>query len=322
MVTFGYKLMSEEHGPAALIRNARKAEAAGFAFAAISDHYFPWLSEQGHAPFAWAVLGGLAEATRTLGLMTAVTCPIMRYHPAIVAQAAATLGVMTGNRFTLGLGAGERLNEHVVGAGWPGVAERHERLREAVAIIQGLLGEELSTYSGRHFRLDHAKIFDRPSKKPPVILAAGGDDAAALAGEACDRLIVTEPKKELLAAYKKAGGKGPRYAEVAVCYANSKADAEKTAHKYFRWSVAGWPVLAELPHEEAFAAASEHVPVEAVAETVACGPTVDDYLAAIGKYTKAGCDRIILNQVGPDQDAFFAFFEAKLGPALRVRKAA
>jgi G6PDH family F420-dependent oxidoreductase len=322
MVTFGYKLMSEEHGPAELIANARKAEAAGFAFAAISDHYFPWLAEQGHAPFAWAVLGGLAEATKTLGLMTAVTCPIVRYHPAIVAQAAATLGVMTGNRFTLGLGAGERLNEHVVGAGWPGVAERHERLREAVEIIQGLLGGALSTYSGAHFRLDHAKIFDRPSKKPPVILAAGGEDAAALAAEACDGLIVTEPKRELLAAYRKAGGKGPRYAEVAVCYAASKADAEETAHKYFRWSVAGWPVLAELPHEEAFAAASKHVPVEAVAENVTCGPRVEDYLAAIGKYTKAGCDHIILNQVGPDQDAFFAFFEKKLAPALSGRKKA
>jgi G6PDH family F420-dependent oxidoreductase len=322
MTTFGYKLMSEEHGPAALIANARKAEAAGFAFAAISDHYFPWLAEQGHAPFAWAVLGGLAEATETLGLMTAVTCPILRYHPAIVAQAAATLGVMTGNRFTLGLGAGERLNEHVVGAGWPGVAERHERLREAVEIIQGLLAGALSTYSGRHFRLDHAKIFDRPSKKPPVILAAGGEDAAALAAESCDGLIVTEPKKELLAAYKKAGGKGPRYAEVAVCYAADKAEAEKTAHKYFRWSVAGWPVLAELPHEEAFAAASQHVPVEAVADTVTCGPRVDDYLAAIGKYTRAGCDHIVLNQVGPGQDAFFEFFEARLGPALRGRKAA
>jgi G6PDH family F420-dependent oxidoreductase len=157
-----------------------------------SEHYFPWLGEQGHAPFAWAVLGGLAEATRTLGLMTAVTCPILRYHPA---QAAATLGVMTNNRFTLGLGAGERLNEHVVGAGWPGVAERHERLREAVDIIQGLAGA-LSTYSRRHFRLDHAKIFDPPSKKLPVILAAGGEDAAALAADACDGLIVTEPKRE------------------------------------------------------------------------------------------------------------------------------
>jgi G6PDH family F420-dependent oxidoreductase len=322
MVTFGYKLMSEEHGPAELIANARTAEAAGFAFAAISDHYFPWLSEQGHAPFAWAVLGALAEATKTLGLMTAVTCPIMRYHPAIVAQAAATLGVMTDNRFTLGLGAGERLNEHVVGAGWPGVAERHERLREAVDIIQGLLSGALSTYRGTHFRLDHAKIFDRPSKKPPVILAAGGPDAAGLAAEACDGLIVTEPKRDLLAAYRKAGGKGPRYAEVAVCYAADKEEAQKTAHKYFRWSVAGWPVLAELPHEEAFAAASKHVPVEAVGENVTCGPKVGDYLAAIDKYTKVGCDHIILNQVGPDQDAFFRFFKTKLAPALSGKKKA
>src|SRR3954452_11722605 len=175
MVTFGYKLMSEEHGPAALIGNARKAEAAGFAFAAISDHYCPWLSEQGHAPFAWAVLGGVAEATKTLGLMTAVTCPIMRYHPAIVAQAAATLGVMTDNRFTLGLGAGERLNEHVVGAGWPGVAERHERLREAVDIIQGLLSGALSTYSGPRFR----QLLPRLAVKPVPKEREEGSDAVA-----------------------------------------------------------------------------------------------------------------------------------------------
>jgi G6PDH family F420-dependent oxidoreductase len=136
MIKLGYKLMAEEHGPSALVRNAQRAEQAGFDFAAISDHYCPWLEEQGHSPFAWSVLGALANATRRIGLMTSVTCPIMRYHPAIIAQAAATMGVLSGNRFTLGLGAGERLNEHVVGAGWPGRGERHERLSEAADIIQ------------------------------------------------------------------------------------------------------------------------------------------------------------------------------------------
>jgi G6PDH family F420-dependent oxidoreductase len=148
MTQFGYKLMSEEHGPAALVRNAVRAEQAGFAFAAISDHFFPWLEEQGHSPFAWTVLGAVANATRHLGLLTAVTCPIMRYHPAVVAQAAATMAVLSNDRFTLGLGSGERLNEHVVGEGWPGIGERHERLSEALDIIKGLLGGTLNGMMG------------------------------------------------------------------------------------------------------------------------------------------------------------------------------
>ena len=254
MLKIGYKLMSEEHGPAELIRNAQRAEKAGFDFAAISDHYFPWLPEEGHAPFAWAVLGGLAQATKRIGLMTAVTCPIMRYHPAIIAQAAATLGVMSNGRFSLGLGAGERLNEHVIAAGWPGVVERHERLGEALDIIQGLLAGKITSYRGRHLQLDHAKLFDRPARKPAVVVAAGGPDAARLAAEKADGLVVTEAKKEIVQAWRKAGGNGPVYAEIALCCGRDEKAAIKTAHKYFRWSVAGWPVLAELPHEEAFEA--------------------------------------------------------------------
>jgi G6PDH family F420-dependent oxidoreductase len=321
MIKLGYKLMSEEHGPHALLRNARRAEQAGFDFAAISDHYFPWLEEQGHSPFAWSVLGALAQATERLGLMTAVTCPIMRYHPAIIAQAAATLGLLTNGRFTLGVGSGERLNEHVIGAGWPGIVERHERLSEALDIIQGLLAGDLTTYRGEYFNLDHAKLFDRPKQKPEVIMAAGGPRAARLAAEKADGLIVTEAKAELLDAFGEAGGKGPRYAEVAMCCAEDEREAAQTAHRHFRWSVSGWPVQAELPHDGAFAAASRHVPVEAVAEEISCGPSADRHLQAIHEYTELGCDRIILTQIGPDQDFFFELFEQKIAPALRGRKA-
>jgi G6PDH family F420-dependent oxidoreductase len=322
MVKLGYKLMTEEHGPADLVRNATRAEQAGFDFAAISDHYFPWLEEQGHAPFAWSVLGAVAQATEHLGLMTSVTCPIMRYHPAIVAQAAATMGLLADGRFTLGLGAGERLNEHVVGAGWPGVVERHERLSEALDIIQGLLSGKLTTYRGQYFQLDHAKLFDRPKRKLPVIVAAGGPEAGRLAGEKADGLIVTEPEKELIRAFTAGGGKGPRYAEVAMCCGADEDKARKTAHRYFRWSLAGWPVLAELPHDEAFAAASEHVSVETIGEEISCGPSADRHLEAIHEFTAIGCDHIILTQIGPDQDFFFELFERKLAPALRAKKAA
>jgi G6PDH family F420-dependent oxidoreductase len=322
MVKLGYKLMSEEHGPTALVRNGTRAEQAGFDFAAISDHFFPWLEEQGHSPFAWAVLGALANATRRMGLMTAVTCPIMRYHPAIVAQGTATMGLLTGNRFTLGLGAGERLNEHVIGAGWPGVGERHERLSEAVDIIQGLLAGTFTNYRGKYFQLDHARLFDRPDQKPPVAMAAGGPQAARLAAQKGDGLVVTEPRADLIQAFVDGGGSGPRYAEVALCCAAREEDARKTAHHYFRWAVTGWPVMAELPHDGSFAAASRQVSAEAVAQQVSCGPSAERHLEAINRYVEAGCDHIILVQIGPDQDYFLDLFERELAPALRDSKAA
>jgi G6PDH family F420-dependent oxidoreductase len=240
----------------------------------------------------------------------------MRYHPAIIAQAAATMGLLAENRFTLGVGAGERLNEHVVGTGWPGVVERHERLSEALAIIQGLLSGELTTYRGRHFALDHARLFDRPDNKPDVVVAAGGPAAAQLAAEKGDGLIVTEAKAELVETFR-AGGAGPCYAEVALCCSADEEQALETAHRYFRWSLSGWPVLAELPHDQSFAAASQYAPKAAIAEVVSCGPSMDRHLEAIDAYVRIGCDQIILTQVGPDQDFFFEFFEKKLAPALR-----
>jgi G6PDH family F420-dependent oxidoreductase len=228
--------------------------------------------------------------------------------------------VMSGGRFTLGLGAGERLNEHVVGAGWPGVVERHERLGEALDIIQGLLAGKITTYRGRHLNLEHAKLFDRPARKPAVVLAAGGPEAARLAAEKADGLVVTEAKKEIVQAWRKAGGKGPLIAEIALCCGRDEKAAIKTAHKYFRWSVAGWPVLAELPHEEAFEAASKHVSPDVVAEEISCGPDAARHLKAIGKYVALGCDHIVLNQIGPDQDFFFKFFSEKLAPSLLRRR--
>jgi len=317
MITLGYKLMSEEHGPADLVHNLVRAEQAGFDLAAISDHFFPWVEEQGHAPFAWAVLGALAQASTRIGLMTAVTCPIMRYHPAIIAQGAATLAVLSGDRFTLGLGAGERLNEHIVGEGWPGIGERHERLSEALDIIQGLLAGDLANYRGAYFTLDHARLYDRPPRKPPVIVAAGGPEAARLAGRRGDGMIATEPKAELVEAYRSVGGGGPRYAEVALCWARSEAEARETAHRYARWAVTGWHVQAELPDTRGFEAATKHVTPEMVAQQVSCGPSVEAHLEAVGKYVEAGYDHIILTQIGPQQAEFIAFFERELAPALR-----
>ncbi|RAI39069.1 TIGR03557 family F420-dependent LLM class oxidoreductase [Rhodoplanes roseus] len=322
MIKLGYKLMSEEHGPADLVKNAVAAEKAGFDFAAISDHFSPWLDEQGHAPLAWSVLGAVAQATETIGLMTAVTCPTFRYHPAIIAQGAATVALLSGDRFTLGLGAGERLNEHVIGAGWPGRLERQERLAEALDIIQGLLAGELTNYRGRYLTLDHAKLFDRPKRKVPVVLAAGGPHAAELAGHKADGLMATDSDKVLVESYRKAGGKGPRYCEVSLCWAEREDEAKTTAHKYFRWSASGWPVMAELPDTEGFAAASESVTPDDIAGKVSCGPSVDAHLKAIDAYVKAGFDHIVLTQIGPRQDGFIDFVRRELAPALKAKKAA
>jgi G6PDH family F420-dependent oxidoreductase len=316
MIKLGYKLMSEEHGPIDLVRNANRAEQAGFDFAAISDHFFPWVEEQGHSPFAWSVLGALANATRHVGLMTAVTCPIMRYHPAIIAQGTATLGLLSDNRFTLGLGAGERLNEHIVGEGWPGRGERHERLSEAVDIIQGLLAGTLTNYRGNYFVLDDARLFDRPHVKPPVVIAAGGPRAARIAARKGDGVIATEPRADLVEAFNSTGGSGPRYAEAAMCYGKEE-EAKRTAHRYFRWSITGWPVMAELPDTDSFASATRHVSPETIAQKVSCGPSAERHLQAIDRYIRAGYDHIILTQIGPDQNEFLEFFERELAPNLR-----
>jgi len=253
--------------------------------------------------------------------MTAVTCPILRYHPAVVAQAAATIALLSGSRFVLGLGAGERLNEHVTGEGWPGVAGRHERLGEAIEIIRGLLSGNKSRFEGRYFRLDHARLFDRPDRPPPIVIAAGGEHAAALAGRSGAGLIATEPRADLVKAYRAAGGKGPCYAEVAMCFAGSEETARQTAHKYFRWSLLG-PAMADIPNVEVFGAATKALTPEAVAEQISCGPDPERHLAAIGDYAKAGFDHLILVQIGPEQDAFIDFFERELAPRLRRKEAA
>jgi len=316
VIQFGYKLMSEEHGPRALVANACRAEDAGFAFAAISDHFHPWLDEQGHSPFAWSVLGALAHATRHLQLMTAVTCPSFRYHPAIVAQAAATVAVQSEGRFTLGLGSGERLNEGVVGAGWPDVALRQERLEEAIAIIRRLFEGGHQSFHGDHFDLADARLFDLPDPPPPIVVAAGGRRAARLAGECADGLVATEPRRALIDAFEEAGGTGARYAEVALCWAPREEQARETAHRFARWSGLGWHVLPELPTPKAFAAAARSVRSEDLDDAVALGPDVEQHVERIRPYGEAGVDHLVLVQMGPDQKGFLDFFERERAPAL------
>jgi len=318
MVRFGYKLMSEEHGPLALVENARHAERAGFDFVAISDHYHPWLKSHGHSPFAWSVLGAVAAQTSSIGIATAVTCPFLRYHPAIIAQAAATIAVISGERFALGLGAGERLNEHVIGTGWPSASIRHEMLEEAIDIIRLLWQGGTQSYFGRYVKLENARIYDLPKHAPQILVAISGRRSAKMAAEKADGIFATESENSLIEAWaSQGGGKGPKYVEVAVSWAPTKEEALRVAHERFRFGALGWRVMADLPNVENFEAASRFVRPEDIQDLIPCGPDVEAHAARINRALEAGFDHVVIIPVGPNQAGFFKFWEEKLQPVLR-----
>ncbi len=317
MVSFGYKLMTEEHGPAALIANAVKAEEAGFDFVSISDHFHPWLESQGHAPFAWSVLGAIAHATSRIGISTGLTCPILRYHPAIIAQAAATIAVLSEGRFTLAVGAGERLNEHVTGVRWPSIPERHAMLGEAIEIFHTLWQGGAHSWRGEHFVLDHAQLYDLPDQPIPLVVGVSGPASVALAVEKADGIMATEPKAELVEGFR-AGGKanGPCYAEALTAYAATEKEGLENAHRSFRFSPLGWAVNSELPTVDGFEAATAFVRPEDLADSIGAGPDVDTHVAVIRKYVEAGFDHIVLTCPGQEQAAFIEFFQKELRPKL------
>ncbi len=296
----GYKLAAEAFGPGELVRQAVRAEAAGFDFVEMSDHYHPWLDNQGHSPFAWSVLGTIAAETERIGLATGVTCPTVRYHPAIIAQAAATVALLSDGRFTLGVGAGERLNEHVVGEGFPvDVAGRHALLREALEIIRLLWQGGYQSYDGRHLQLSDARVFDLPDEPPVIAVAAGGTRAAAIAAELGDGLFATEPRPELVSGYREAGGDGPRYAEVPMAWAPDEQTAARAAHETSRWAMTGWKVMSELPNPVNFAAASATVREQDILEKFACGPDPQRYLDVAQPFVDAGFDHLVMQNAGP-----------------------
>ncbi|MFC7532893.1 TIGR03557 family F420-dependent LLM class oxidoreductase [Actinoplanes sp. GCM10030250] len=315
----GYKLAAEAFGPKDLIDQAVRAEQAGFDFVEISDHYHPWLDVQGHSPFAWNVLSAIAVKTRTLGLATGVTCPSVRYHPAIIAQAAATLAIISDGRFTLGIGSGERLNEHIVGSGFGSVRQRHERLTEALDIINLLWQGGYQSYEGKHLQLDDARVFDLPEKLPAIAVAAGGKSAAELAATHGSGLFATEPRADLVETFTAAGGTGPKYAEVPVAWAPTEQAAIAEAHRTSRWMVTGWKVMSELPNPVNFEAASATVTEDDVRELVTAGPDPARYVEAIREYTTAGYDHVVLMNAGPDPDGFFDFFAKELRDQLGDR---
>jgi len=318
MVRIGYTMMTEQAGPRALVDHVTQAEDIGFDFSVTSDHYFPWLREQGHSPYAWAVLGAAAQATSRIPLMTYVTCPTFRYHPAVVAQKAATLQLLSEGRFRLGLGAGENLNEHVVGGGWPSADVRHERLEEAVGIIRDLFGGKHVTRHGTHFDVESAKLWDLPDEPPPIGIAVSGEQSCELAGHLADLVIATEPKRELIEAFERHGGTGkPRVGQLPVCYDPDRDAAVRRAHEQFRWFGSGWKVNAELPHPDSFSAATQFVTEEDVAASIPCGDDPEAFVEAVRPYAEAGFTEIALVQIGGDSQPAFLDWSAKtLLPAL------
>ena len=321
MTSFGYTMMCEQSRPDQLVRDLQVAEDAGFDFSVISDHYNPWLEEQGHSGYAWSILGAAAQATSRIPLMTYVTCPTMRYHPAVVAQKASTVQILSDGRFRLGLGSGENLNEHVVGKRWPAVGVRHEMLEEAVDVITALLDGQHVNHRGRHFDVESATLYDRHDVRVPVGVAVSGQRSCTLAGSKADLMIATEPKPELGEMFDAAGGAGkPRVGQVAVAYDRSRDAAVQRAHEQFRWFGLGWKVNADLPAPSSFAAATQFVTHEQVAEQLACGPDVAEHVAKIEPFLDAGFDEIALVQIGADTQAeFCAWAERELLPALRAR---
>ncbi|HZZ98177.1 MAG TPA: LLM class F420-dependent oxidoreductase [Jatrophihabitantaceae bacterium] len=318
MTRFGYTLMCEQSAPRDLVRDAVRAEQAGFEFEVISDHYSPWLDSQGHAPNAWATLGAVAYATERVDLMTYVTCPLMRYHPAVVAQQAATVDLLSEGRFLLGLGAGENLNEHVIGEGWPPANVRHEMFEEALQIIRDLFEGGYVDFVGDYYRVDSAKLWDLADQPPKIGVAVSGEQSAALAGEFADAMIAVEPEAELGEMFDKAGGSGKRrIGQVPICWDPSRDAAIKRAHDQFRWFGGGWKVNAELPGTSAFAGATQFVRPEDVAESIPCGPDVQAHVDAVKEFVAAGFTDVAVVQIGGQtQPDFLEWAEHELVPAL------
>jgi G6PDH family F420-dependent oxidoreductase len=316
----GYKLAAEAFGPEELIRQAVLAEQAGFDFVEMSDHYHPWLEEQGHSPFTWSVLPVIAAKTERIGLATGVTCPSVRYHPAVIAQAAATMAIISGGRFTLGAGAGERLNEHVTGLGFPGERIRHERFREALEIIRLLWQGGYRSYEGRHLQLEDARVFDLPDELPVIAVAASGPVSARIAAELGDGLFATEPDADLVSGWQNLGGVGPAYAELPLAWAPDEDTAARAVLEKSRFALTGWKVMAELPNPANFAAATAAITADQAKAQFACGPDAERHLEVARQFADAGFDHLVAMNAGPDPDGFMEFFARELAEPLRALK--
>jgi G6PDH family F420-dependent oxidoreductase len=317
MTTYGYFLSCEEFTPAELLDQARSAEQAGFEALAISDHFHPWNDEQGESPFVWSMIGALSQVT-SLPVTTLVTCPTVRMHPAINAQAAATASVLTGGRFRFGLGSGEALNEHVVGGAWPEAAERMELLDEAVQVIRRLLTGERVTHRGPHFTVQNARLYTVPDEPPPLHISGFGPQAAALAARIGDGFVTMAPDESLVEQFRKAGGGAkPVLGGLKVCWDTDRDRAVRTVHRLWPNEALPGELAQILPTPEHFEQACSLVTEDMIADTVVCGDDVDAHVDAVGAYARAGFDEVYVNQIGPGQTEFFDAYRTEVLPRLR-----
>src|SRR3954469_19724677 len=307
VMEIGYWLSSEEQTPHDLVENAKRAEAAGFGHLLISDHIHPWVDAQGHSPFVWSVIGAIAEATERIRLGTAVTCPLIRMHPAIVAHAAATAQSLMEGRFFLGVGTGENLNEHVLGDRWPRADERLEMLDEALDILHKLFEGDYETYRGKHYTVEQLKLYDAPSEPPPVIVAAKAENAAKLAAAKGDGTMNTSPDEEIVKIFRDAGGKGPIYGKVAGAFAPTEDEARKIAKERQPNSAMGGDLSTELALPRDFEAVAQLVREEDLEGSTVFGNDPAKWREKIDEFEQAGFTHVALHNVGEDQQGFIGF---------------
>jgi G6PDH family F420-dependent oxidoreductase len=318
-VKIGYFLSSEEWGPKELVELARKAKAAGFEDLWISDHFHPWNDEQGHSPFVWSVIGAIAQATEGMKLTTAVTCPTVRIHPVIIAHAAATSAVMMNGKFCLGLGSGEALNEHILGDGWPEADERLEMLEEAVEVIRKLWSGGVHDHRGRHYRVEHARLYDLPQSPPPIVISGFGEKSIELAARIGDGFCTTFPDADAVKTYRSnSQNGGVVQGGLKVCWGEDERAAGRTVHRLWANQALPGELSQILPTPEHFEQASQLVTEDMVAEQTPCGPNVDRHVRAIREYAEAGFDELYVSQIGPEQDGFFTFYREQVLPRVRA----
>jgi G6PDH family F420-dependent oxidoreductase len=312
-VKLGLFLSSEEWGPTDLARQAKRAEEAGFHALWISDHYHPWNDEQGHSPFVWSTIGAISVATN-MRVTTAVTCPTARIHPALVAHAAATCAVLLEGRFQLGVGTGEALNEHIFGHRWPPAEVRQEMLEEAVEVIRTLWKGGTRDHRGKHYLVENARVYDLPDQPPEIFVSGFGEKSTRLAAKIGDGYCTTAPDADAIRLYRDEGGKGPVQAGTKVCFGDDEAEARRTAYRLWPNEQLPGELAQLLPTPRHFEQACQLVTEEMIAEAVPCGPDLDRHIAALEEYATAGVDELFVQQIGPNQDAFFEAYARDVVP--------
>lgn len=313
MSRVGYFLSSEELAPATLVATAKSAEQAGFDRIWVSDHFHPWTREQGESGFVWTMLGAIAACT-DLRMTTAVTCPTDRIHPAILAQATATLASIAPGRFSFGVGSGERLNEHILGGPWPPLDVRLDRLEEAIDLIRKLWTGDTITHRGTHYTVDAARIFSLPDQLPALLVSGFGPKAAELAGHIGDGYMNVQPDRDMVKAFRDAGGSGIIQGGMKFCWANSADEAAKTAYQKWGHEGIGGQSAQELPSWAEYEALAEMSSPEQVAGQVPCGPDPKPVAEGIQAYFDAGFDEVYVSQMGPDQTGGLRFLTEEVLP--------